>query len=225
MIEIARCLDGVPLALELAATRVATMGPVEVAGRIDRRFTLLTHRRLTALPRHHAALQTTVGWSFACSMTTSEQCPSGSQCSWAGSPWTPLSGSEPPPVTCALKTWPTPSLPRWASRCSASMTAGPRPATRWRRSCARSARNRWVKHGGLALSNARTPGHYIELAWQAERGLRGPHEREWVGVLDAERGNLGAAHAWALRPGNPRIAAELSAALYGSPVGARAPMC
>ena len=50
--EICRRLDGIALAIELAAGRVDTLGVGEIAGRLDDRFRLLTRGRRTALPRH-----------------------------------------------------------------------------------------------------------------------------------------------------------------------------
>jgi class 3 adenylate cyclase len=50
--EVCRRLDGIPLALELAAARVATMGPAEIAGHLDERFRLLAGRRRGGLERH-----------------------------------------------------------------------------------------------------------------------------------------------------------------------------
>src|SRR5262249_11375885 len=49
---ICRRLDGIPLAIEFAAARAATLGVHEVASRLDDRFDLLTGGRRTALPRH-----------------------------------------------------------------------------------------------------------------------------------------------------------------------------
>jgi predicted ATPase/DNA-binding winged helix-turn-helix (wHTH) protein len=60
---ICRRLDGIPLAIELAAARVATLGIEEVATRLDDRFRLLTGGRRTALPRHQT-LRVTLDWSF-----------------------------------------------------------------------------------------------------------------------------------------------------------------
>ena len=56
-------LDGMPLAIELAAARTATLGLTEVLGRLDDRFTLLTSGRRTALPRHKT-LRATLDWSY-----------------------------------------------------------------------------------------------------------------------------------------------------------------
>jgi predicted ATPase len=60
---ICRRLDGMPLAIELAAARVAVLGIEELAMRLDDRFQLLTGGRRTALPRHRT-LRATLDWSF-----------------------------------------------------------------------------------------------------------------------------------------------------------------
>ncbi len=60
---ICRRLDGIPLAIELAAPRAATLGVEELAGRLDDRFQLLTGGRRTALPRHQT-LRATLDWSY-----------------------------------------------------------------------------------------------------------------------------------------------------------------
>jgi predicted ATPase/DNA-binding winged helix-turn-helix (wHTH) protein len=60
---ICRRLDGIPLALELAAARAATLGIEELARRLDDRFRLLTGGRRTALPRYQT-LRATLDWSY-----------------------------------------------------------------------------------------------------------------------------------------------------------------
>jgi predicted ATPase/DNA-binding winged helix-turn-helix (wHTH) protein len=60
---ICRRLDGIPLAIELAAARVETLGVMEVANRLADRLLLLTGGRRTALPRHRA-LRATLDWSY-----------------------------------------------------------------------------------------------------------------------------------------------------------------
>jgi predicted ATPase len=60
---ICRRLDGIPLALELAATRTAALGVEALAARLDDRFALLTGGRRTALPRHQT-LRATLDWSY-----------------------------------------------------------------------------------------------------------------------------------------------------------------
>jgi predicted ATPase/DNA-binding winged helix-turn-helix (wHTH) protein len=60
---ICRRLDGIPLAIEFAAARTATLGVRQVAARLDDRFRLLTDGRRTALPRHQT-LRAALDWSY-----------------------------------------------------------------------------------------------------------------------------------------------------------------
>jgi predicted ATPase/class 3 adenylate cyclase len=60
--ELCRRLDGIPLAIELAAARVRVMTPKEILGHLDRRFKLLTAGRRAAATRHQT-LQSTLDWS------------------------------------------------------------------------------------------------------------------------------------------------------------------
>jgi len=64
VVEICRRLDGIPLAIELAAARVVAMAPGEIAGLLDERFRLLTGGRRTAVERHQT-LRATVDWSYS----------------------------------------------------------------------------------------------------------------------------------------------------------------
>jgi len=61
--SICRQLDGIPLAIELAAARASTLGVTELAAHLDDRFNLLTSGRRTAL-RRHQTLRATLDWSF-----------------------------------------------------------------------------------------------------------------------------------------------------------------
>ena len=60
---ICRRLDGIPLAIELAAARVVSMSPSDIAGLLDERFRLLTGGRRVALERHQT-LRAAVEWSY-----------------------------------------------------------------------------------------------------------------------------------------------------------------
>ena len=61
--EVCRRLDGIPLAIELAAARVEIFGVQGLAARLDDRLQLLTKGRRTALPRHRT-LTATLDWSY-----------------------------------------------------------------------------------------------------------------------------------------------------------------
>ncbi|TYB41248.1 BTAD domain-containing putative transcriptional regulator [Actinomadura chibensis] len=63
VVEICRALDGIPLAIELAAARLRSLTPGQVAARLGDRFRLLTGGSRTALPRHRT-LRAVVDWSW-----------------------------------------------------------------------------------------------------------------------------------------------------------------
>ncbi len=74
VVELCRRLDGIPLAIELAAVWLRTLSPVQILDRLEDRFRLLTSGRSPA-PRHQA-LDATVGWSY-------ELCSPAEQLLWA----------------------------------------------------------------------------------------------------------------------------------------------
>lgn len=73
--ELCARLDGLPLALELAAGRLRTLSPAQVLTRLEDRFALLTGGSRGALPRHRA-LRTAIGWSH-------ELCTAAERLLWA----------------------------------------------------------------------------------------------------------------------------------------------
>ena len=62
--EVCRQLDGIPLAIELAAARARAMTPAQISTQLADRFALLTGGRQGALPRHRT-LEASVEWSYA----------------------------------------------------------------------------------------------------------------------------------------------------------------
>ncbi|MFZ3469103.1 ATP-binding protein [Streptomyces sp. 4.24] len=73
--ELCARLDGLPLALELAAGRMRTLSPAQVLSRLEDRFALLTGGSRGSLPRHRA-LRTAIGWSH-------ELCTTAERLLWA----------------------------------------------------------------------------------------------------------------------------------------------
>ena len=63
VVEICQRLDGVPLAIELAAARVIALSPAELLRRLDRRFQVLAGGRRGAVERH-ATLRAAIDWSY-----------------------------------------------------------------------------------------------------------------------------------------------------------------
>src|SRR5574341_2326781 len=64
LVQICRRLDGIPLAVELAAARVKTLTVEQIADRLEDRFNLLTTGSRTALPRQQT-LRAMIDWSYA----------------------------------------------------------------------------------------------------------------------------------------------------------------
>ena len=62
--EVCRRLDGLPLAIELAAARISALSPTQIAARLDDCFRLLGGTRRAALP-HQQTLRATIEWSYA----------------------------------------------------------------------------------------------------------------------------------------------------------------
>jgi predicted ATPase/class 3 adenylate cyclase len=61
--EVCRRVDGIPLAIELAAARVQSMSPSDILDRLNERFRLLAHGRRSGLARHQT-LRAAVDWSY-----------------------------------------------------------------------------------------------------------------------------------------------------------------
>ena len=63
VVQVCQRLDGIPLAIELAAARMKVLQSAEIAKRLDDRFNLLTSGSRTALP-HHQTLRAALDWSY-----------------------------------------------------------------------------------------------------------------------------------------------------------------
>jgi predicted ATPase len=61
--QLCQRLDGIPLAIELAAARLDTLSAHQIAARLDQRFRLLSRGSRTAV-RRHKTLQATIDWSY-----------------------------------------------------------------------------------------------------------------------------------------------------------------
>ncbi|MCL3992959.1 BTAD domain-containing putative transcriptional regulator [Streptomyces lavenduligriseus] len=214
VIEICRRLDGIPLALELAATRVRALGVRELAARLGDRFRLLTSGRRGA-PERQQTLRAVIDWSWellsaperivlrrlaafsdGCDLEAAE-----AVCAGDG-------------VACAE----VPDLvTRLVDRSLVVVVAGPTgPRYRLLESVAAYATERLHEMEDLAAVRDRHLRHYLALAERAEPELRGPGQRSWLARLDAESGNLRSALDEAVRraaAGDPAQAARLATAL------------
>ncbi|GGR13333.1 BTAD domain-containing putative transcriptional regulator [Streptomyces netropsis] len=209
--EICRRLDGLPLALELAATRVRALGVRELAHRLDDRFRVLTGTHRGAPPRQQT-LRAVIDWSWEL-LTAPERIVLRRLA--AHTDGCTLQAAE---AVCAGDGVQAEEvlglLARLVDRSLVVMTDGPRgPRYRLLESVAAYGTERLREMADLEPVRARHLHHYTELAERAAPRLRGPEQGHWLAVLDAETANLRTALDTAVRQGPAETALRLTAAL------------
>ncbi len=195
VVEICRRLDGLPLALELAAARVTSMAPEELAERLDERFTILT-----ASPRRdprHQTLHATVAWSYEL-LGHAEQALFDRLSVFAGS----FSVGDVKRV-CADGAVATEAITNiLAALVDKSMVVadtGRSPARYSLLETLREFGREQLSLGGdIGELQRRHAGRAIELVEQAQVGLDGPDEPSWAERLEDSFDDLRIAHRWML---------------------------
>jgi predicted ATPase/DNA-binding SARP family transcriptional activator len=187
-------LDGIPLALELAAARLASLSPAELADRVRDRFALLTSGSRTADARQQT-LRATVDWSHDL-LTPPERLLFRRLAVFRGG-WT-LDAAE--HVVADRELPPSAVLDLLDRLVRQSLVAADRAAghTRYRmletlRQYAAGELDRAADRDALLAAHAR---YYLALAEQAETGLRSSAQPQWTQTLNAEHANVRAALAW-----------------------------
>lgn len=212
--EICRRLDGIPLALELAATRVRALGVRELAARLGDRFQLLTSGRRGA-PARQQTLRAVIDWSWEL-LSAPERIVLRRLAAFSDG--CDLPAAE---AVCAGDGVTGPEVPdlvtRLVDRSLVVVVPGPTgPRYRLLESVAAYATERLHEMEDLAAVRDRHLRYYLALAERAEPGLRGGGQRSWLALLDAESGNLRAALDEAVRRaagGSPAQAVRLAVAL------------
>ncbi|MFC9243306.1 BTAD domain-containing putative transcriptional regulator [Streptomyces sp. NPDC057136] len=217
--EICRRLDGIPLALELAATRVRGLGIQELAARLGDRFRILTSGQRGA-PARQQTLRAVIDWSWellsaperivlrrlavhrdGCTLDAAEAVCAGD-------------GVAHDEVLDLLT--------RLVDRSLVVMVDGPAgtvPRYRLLESVTAYAMERLHEMEDLTGVRDRHLRHYLDLAEQAEPHLRSGGQQAWLTRLDAEAANLRAAldeglrRATAHEAGGPAEAVRLATAL------------
>jgi predicted ATPase/DNA-binding SARP family transcriptional activator len=205
-------LDGMPLAIELAAPRLATLSPGAVAARLDRLFDLLAPGP-AGMPARHRTLRATVDWSFQ--MLGDEARTLFAALSVFRGGWTlelaeriaPAAGVDVAAVAPLLADLVDQSLVRIDLPADGSARYDMLGAMRV------YARDYLVEIGQEAAVADRHADHFVELAEAAVPHRRGPLEVAWVSGLAAELANLRAAYEWLVASGRTRDALRLVAAL------------
>ncbi|GAA0464547.1 hypothetical protein [Streptomyces olivaceiscleroticus] len=211
-----RRLEGLPLALELAAARLREMSPAELNRRLDDRYALLGDTEGTGLPADppwHRALRTAIGWSH-------QLCTPAERLAWARlSVFAGTFDAEAAGRVLADERLSVRAVPDLlASLVEGSIvewvpTGG---GERYRMlDTIREFGTHWLRELGEERAvRRRHRDHYLALSRAADAGWIGPHQLVWRDRTVAEHTNLRAAFDFCLAEGDGDGALELGGALW-----------
>ena len=214
--EICARLDGIPLAIELAAARVASVSVETIAARLDDRFRLLSTGS-GDLPTRQRTLRATLDWSWDL-LDARERTLLGQSSVFAGG-WTleaagAVCGAE------GLEPWEVLDLLGGLVNKSLIQVDGPGAEAEAARyglleTMRQYATERLAERGERAGVRDRHLGYFLNLAEEAVPHLNGGEEQKvWLDRLEAEHDNLRAALAWALDQGAGDAGLRLGGALW-----------
>ncbi|WP_155980762.1 BTAD domain-containing putative transcriptional regulator [Nocardia sp. CNY236] len=203
VIETCRRLDGVPLAIELAAARLRFMSIEHLATHLDDRFRLLTGGSRTALSRHQT-LHAAVTWSWDL-LHEPEQRALRSVAVFSGS--FDAAAAESLAVAPEM-------LDILFDRSLIIIADGPEPRYAVLETIREYALQRLAEVGDVLRMRHDHATHFLSLAEQAAPHLRGPHQHHWILRLTAESANLLAALRFATDFGDADTANRMAAALW-----------
>ncbi|TCP47284.1 putative ATPase [Tamaricihabitans halophyticus] len=212
MARVCQWLDGIPLAIELAAARLRTMSLDQLADRLDDRFRLLTGGSRTALPRHRT-LRAVVDWSWELltdterlvlcrlSVFTGGASLEAAQQVCTDTTTTAVDSSEVLELLTALTE---------KSLVVAESEGGPR--YRMLGTIKEYAQQRLAEAGESELARRAHLAYFTDLAETAEPQLRRAEQVDWFLVLKREHDNITAAVRGAVAAGEAQAAMRLVAA-------------
>ena len=210
--EICRRLEGIPLAIELAAARVGTLSVEQISQRLTDSLKLLTGGSTTQMPRQRT-LKGTLDWSHELLSEEEKKLSGGSRSSRGDGRWRPQRRWVRERASRRARSWIC--SPGWWR----SLWWWPRRATkeavRYRllEPIRQYAREKLEESGEGEEVRRRHAAFFLALAEEAEPRLRGPEDREWLERLEREHDNLRAALSWALERGEAELGLRLAGAL------------
>jgi predicted ATPase len=207
--EICVRLDGLPLALELAAARVKLLPPQAMLPRLARRLPLLTGGARD-LPARQQTLRDAVAWSYNL-LEPAEQALFARLAVFSGGfdleAAEAVSGGD-VEILDTLESLVSQSLLRRLE------TSGGAPRFSMLETVREFASDRLDEHDDAAMVRERHAGVFLTLAEAAERGLAGDRRVEWLDRLEGEHDNLRAALDWSLSGGDAARALRFGVALW-----------
>ena len=210
VIELCRKLDGLPLAIELAAARVGMLPPEAMLARLGNSLALLTDGARD-LPDRQRTLRATLDWSYDL-LDTGERSLFAHLAVFVGG-WT-LDAAE---AVCDVgdKTEVLRQLSALVDKSLVQQTnARDEPRFTMLETVREYALERLGERGEAERFRRRHAGFFLRLAEEEERASRGPLQRVWLDRLEAEHDNLRAALEWSLTSQNDtELGLQLAGAL------------
>jgi predicted ATPase len=209
---ICRRLDGLPLAIELAAARVRLLAPSSLLGRLERRLAVLTGGG-PDLPRRQQTLRATLEWSVEL-LQPSERAVFRRLAVFAGG-WS-VNAAEAVAAVAVLTDADALDALQALVDTSLIQRAAERadePRFVMLETVREYALEQLEAHGESAEPCRRHAAHYLALAELAEPELRGADQRRWFDRLDRELDNLRVALAWARSSHELELGLRLAIAL------------
>jgi predicted ATPase/DNA-binding SARP family transcriptional activator len=203
--RVCRALDGMPLAIELAAARLRSMSLEQLADRLDDRFRLLTGGSRTALPRHRT-LRAVVDWSWEL-LSDAERAVLRRLSVFSGG--ATLEAAE---KVCAVGDGDMLELLTALTEKSLLVGDGGRaPRYRMLGTIKEYADRRLAEAWESDVTRRAHLAYFTGLAERADPHLRRAEQLEWLARLEAEHDNIAAAMRGALAAGETRGAVRLAA--------------
>jgi predicted ATPase/DNA-binding XRE family transcriptional regulator len=211
VVEICRRLDGLPLAIELAAARIRLLSPRAILARLERRLTLLTDGPRD-VPTRHQTLRTAIAWSYDL-LNANEQCLLRRLSIFAGG--CTLDAAAAVCGTNDLRVDVLDGLGSLVAKSLLLQEDGAADESRFAmlETIREFGLEQLEASGELESIRQRHATSFVALAEAAEPKLVGREQVRWAGRLEADSGNLLEVLKWTR---NGHIAADLGLRLAGA---------
>ncbi len=211
--QICTLLDGLPLALELAAAWLRILNVEQLATRLDESLALLTSNT-RGVPQRHQTLHATLDWSYALLKPAEQQLLNQFGVFLGGCLLDVVEAVYQPPPDEGMTALDV--LSGLIDKSLIQVTATPEAAPRYAllETTRRYALARLTQQGGEVAARARHTATYLALAEAAEPELFRAEQKTWLQRLEAEHPNLRAALRWAIDTEDSETALRFGAALW-----------
>lgn len=204
-------LDGLPLALELAAARSNLLSPRALLERLDSRLDLLRAAPGTGLSERQWTLRAAIAWSYELLKPPEQQLFTSLAVFVGGFTLGAAELVAEQPDLDVLEA--VEALLR-NSLLTTRRARSDEPRLGMLETIREYALDRLAARGDGDVVRRRHADYYVALCEEAEPALLGPRQREWLERLDAERDNIRAVLAWAVDTGEADVGLRIGAALW-----------